>query len=73
MIINLLILHKNICYDPSSERDSSDEGSQHKVLMRNKKKHHQILPLSRALMMCVVHLFHCHEKHLPCTNVICLR
>ena len=42
----LLILHKNICNYPSSEpsrRDGSDEGSQHMVLMRNKKKYHQIL------------------------------
>ena len=44
----LLILHKNIGCDPSSEpsrRDGSDEGSQHMVLMRNKKNYHQILPL----------------------------
>ena len=36
----LLILHKNICCDPSfelSRRDNSDEGSRHKVSMRNKK------------------------------------
>ena len=36
----LLILCKNICCDPSSEpsrRDSSDEGSQRRVSMRNKK------------------------------------
>ena len=36
----MLILHKNICCDPSSEpsqRDGSDEGSQHMVLIRNKK------------------------------------
>ena len=44
----LLILHKNICCDPSSEpshRDSSDEGSHHMVLMKNKKDYHQIFPL----------------------------
>ena len=38
------------CCDPSSEpsqQDSSDEGSQHMVSMRNKKNCHQIL-LSRA-------------------------
>ena len=38
----LLILHKSICCDPSSEpsrRDGSDEGSQHMVSMRNKKKY----------------------------------
>ena len=43
-----LHLHKNICYDPSSEpsrRDGSDEGSHHMVSMRNKKNYHQILPL----------------------------
>ena len=43
-----LILYKNLCCDPSSElsqRDSSDEGSQHMVLIRNKKNDHQILPL----------------------------
>ena len=36
----LLILHKSICCDPSSEpshRDGSDEGSHHMVLMINKK------------------------------------
>ena len=34
----LLILHKNLCCDPSSEpsRDSSDEGSQHRVSVRAK-------------------------------------
>ena len=45
---NFLILHKTYC-DPSfepSHRDGSDEGSQHMVSMRNKKKYHQILPLS---------------------------
>ena len=44
----LLILYKNICCDPSSEpsrRDSSDEGSQRMVSMRNKKNYHQILLL----------------------------
>ena len=44
----MLILYRNICCDPSSEpsrRDGSDEGSQHMVLMKNKKKYHQILPL----------------------------
>ena len=38
----LLILYKNICCDPSSEpsqRDSSDEGSQHMVLLINKKNY----------------------------------
>ena len=37
---NLLVLHRNICCDPSSEpshRDGLDEGSQHIVSMRNKK------------------------------------
>ena len=36
----LLILHKNVCCDLSSElsqQDGSDEGSQHMILMRNKK------------------------------------
>ena len=45
----LLILLKNICCDPSSEPsqlDSSDEGSQHMVLMRNKENYHQIQPLT---------------------------
>ena len=45
---NLLILHKNICCDPSSElsrRDDSDEGSHHMVSMRNKKNYYRILPL----------------------------
>ena len=40
--IFLLILHKNLCCDPSSEpsrRDGSDEGSQHMVSMRNKKNY----------------------------------
>ena len=35
-------MYKNICCVPSSEpsqRDSSDEGSQHMVLMRNKKNY----------------------------------
>ena len=44
----LLILHKNIRCELLSEpyrRDGSDEGSQHIVLMRNKKNYHQILPL----------------------------
>ena len=44
----LLILHKNICCDPSSEpsqQDGSDEGSQHMVSTRNKKNYHQIFPL----------------------------
>ena len=44
----LLILHKDLCCDPSSEpsqRDGSDEASQHKVSMRNKKNYDQILPL----------------------------
>ena len=39
--IFLLILHVNMCCDPSSEpfrRDNSNEGPQHMVLMRNKKK-----------------------------------
>ena len=47
----MLDLHKNICCDPSSElshQDHSDEGSQHVVLVRNKKNYHQIL-LSSAL------------------------
>ena len=38
---------ENICCEPSSEpshRDGSDEGSQHMVLMRNKKNYH-LLPL----------------------------
>ena len=36
-----LILHNNICCDPSSEpscRDDSDKGSQHMVSLRNKNK-----------------------------------
>ena len=36
----MLILHKNISWDPSSELsrgDGSDEGSQHMVSMRSKK------------------------------------
>ena len=44
----LLILHKNISCDPSSElshRDGSDEGSHHIISMRNKKNNNQILPL----------------------------
>ena len=50
----MLILHKNIRCDPSSEpsrpsepsnQDGSDEGLHHMVLMRNKKNNHQILPL----------------------------
>ena len=50
------VLHKNLCYDPSSElsqRDSSDVGSKHMVSMRNKKKYpnHQILLLCRALLI----------------------
>ena len=49
----LLILHKNICCDPSSgpsHQDGADEGSQHMVSVRN-KKNYQILPLSRALLI----------------------
>ena len=44
----LLILRKNICCDlPSepSQKDASDEGSQHMVSMRNKNNYHQILLL----------------------------
>ena len=44
----LLILHKNICCDPSSEpsrREGSEEGSQYMVWMRNKKNYYQILAL----------------------------
>ena len=36
-----------MCCDPASEpsqRDGSDEGSQHMVLMRNKKNYQQIIP-----------------------------
>ena len=50
-----MIIRDNFCYfciktccDPSSEpsqQDGSDEGSQHMVLMRNKKNYPQILPL----------------------------
>ena len=50
----LLILHKNIWCDPSSgqsHQDGADEGSQHMVSVRNKKNYHQILPLSRALLI----------------------
>ena len=39
-VIFLFILHKNICYEPSSQpsrRDGSDAGSQHMVSVRNKK------------------------------------
>ena len=46
--IFMFILYQIICCDPSSEpsqQDSSGEGSQHMVLMRNKKNYHQILPL----------------------------
>ena len=53
-----MILHKNICCDPSSElshRDNSDEGSHHMVLMRNKKNYPSITIkyplLSRALLL----------------------
>ena len=38
----MLILQKTVCCDPSSEpsqRDSSDEGSQHIVSMRNAAQH----------------------------------
>ena len=45
-------LHKNIRYDPSSEPsqgDSSYEGSQHVVAMRNKKNYHQMLPSECAV------------------------
>ena len=48
--IFLLILHKNMCCDPSS---GSAEGSQHTVSMRNKKNYPSIIIkyplLSRAL------------------------
>ena len=47
-IFFFLILHKSIGCDPSyelSKRDGSEEGSQHMVLMRNKKIFHQIPPL----------------------------
>ena len=43
--IFLLILYKTIYCDPSSEpsqRDGSDEGSQHTVSITNKKNYHQI-------------------------------
>ena len=46
MIVRDIFLYsaqKNLCCDPSSElfqRDGSDEGSQHMVLVRNKKKYH---------------------------------
>ena len=42
----LSVLHKNLCCDPSSEpsrQDSSDEGSQHRVSMRNKKNYPSII------------------------------
>ena len=42
----MLIWHKNICCDPSSEpsrRDGSDEVSQYMVSMRNKKKYRSII------------------------------
>ena len=42
----MLILHKNICCDPSSEpshRDGSDEGSQHIVSIRNKKNYPSVI------------------------------
>ena len=42
----LLILHKNICCDPSSEpsrQDGSDEGSQHMVSIRSKKNYPTIV------------------------------
>ena len=43
---NLLILHKNVCCDPSSEpscQGGSDEGSQHMVSMRIRKIINQLL------------------------------
>ena len=51
-----MIIRDNFCFfcinnifcDPSSEpsqRDGSDEGSQHMVLMRYKKNYHQVLSL----------------------------
>ena len=42
----MLILHKNICCDPSSEQshqDGSDEESQHKISMRNRKNYPSIV------------------------------
>ena len=41
----LLIPYKQYAVTPHLNRqDGSDEGSQHMVLMRNKKNYHQILP-----------------------------
>ena len=52
----LLIQHKNICCDPSSEpshKDGSDERSQHMVSKRNKQNYPSVIIkytlLSRAL------------------------
>ena len=41
----LLVLHRNICCDPSSElshRDSSDEGSKIMVSLRNKQNYSEL-------------------------------
>ena len=47
----MLVLHKNICCDPSSEpsQGGSDEWSQHMVLMRKKKDIFKYSLLSRDL------------------------
>ena len=42
----MIILHKTVCCDPSSEpsrRDGSDEGSQDMVSRRNKKNYPSII------------------------------
>ena len=50
LMIIFLISHRNhMLHDPSSEqsqRDSSDEGTQHMFLYRINKNCHQILPLT---------------------------
>ena len=71
----LLILHKNVCCDPSTEpsrRDGSDEASQHMVSMRNKKNYPSIIIkyplLSRALQITLkmegISCFHIKEHEL---------
>ena len=62
----MLFLHKSICCDPSSEpshRDGSDEGSQHRVSMRNKKNYPSIIvKYSSNLELCNNYVISCHFR-----------
>ena len=63
----MLILHKDIHCDPSSElshEDGSDEGPQHMISMRNKKNYPSVIfkysLLSRVLLIVLNSSYQCH-------------